>query len=201
MPIKDIKEKIIRDALEEKEKIIRDAEIKIENFKKQQKEENESIRRDIMKRYMQEAELKEKKVITEAKLNAKKDILAEKQAIIDEIFLEVTKRINKLEDKEYLSFIEKLILENVEQGEETVYIGKQERKSINQEFIAEINKKLKSQGKKGELKLAKERLPIKGGVILGTEEIKKNASLEVLLEKIKSETETRLNQFLFYEKQ
>jgi V/A-type H+-transporting ATPase subunit E len=112
--------------------------------------------------------------------------------------LEVTKRINKLEDKEYLPLIEKLILENVEQGDEIVYIGEQERKSINQEFIAEINKKLKSQGKKGELKLAKERLPIKGGVILGTEEIKKNASLEVLLEKIKSETETRLNQFLFY---
>jgi len=201
MPIKDIKEKIIRDALEEKEKIIRDAEIKIENFKKQINEENESIRQDIMERYMQEAELKEKKIITEARLNAKKDILREKQAIIDEIFLEVTKRINKLEDKEYLSLLEKLILENVEQGEETVYIGKQERKSINQEFIAEINKKLKSQGKKGELKLAKERLPIKGGVILGTEEIKKNASLEVLLEKIKSETETRLNQFLFYEKQ
>jgi V/A-type H+-transporting ATPase subunit E len=198
MPIKDIKEKIIKDALEEKEKIIKDAEIKIENFKKQQKEENESIRRDIMERYMQEAELKEKKIITEAKLNAKKDILAEKQAIIDEIFLEVTKRINKLEDKEYLPLIEKLILENVEQGDEIVYIGEQERKSINQEFIAEINKKLKSQGKKGELKLAKERLPIKGGVILGTEEIKKNASLEVLLEKIKSETETRLNQFLFY---
>jgi vacuolar-type H+-ATPase subunit E/Vma4 len=55
MPIKDIKEKIIRDALEEKEKIIRDAEIKIENLKKQHKRENESIRQDIMERYMQEA--------------------------------------------------------------------------------------------------------------------------------------------------
>jgi V/A-type H+-transporting ATPase subunit E len=201
MPINDIKEKILKDALEEKEKILKDAEIKIENFKKQIKEENESIRQNIMERYMQEAELKEKKIITEAKLNAKKDILAEKQAIIDEIFLEVTKRINKLEDKEYLSFIEKLILENVEQGEETVYIGKQERASINEEFIAKINKKLNTQSKKGEVKLAKERLPITGGIILGTEEIKKNASLEVLLEKIKSETETKLNQLLFDEKQ
>ena len=71
---------------------------------------------------------------------------------------------------------------------------------MSKEKIAEINKKLNSQGKKGELKLAKERMPIKGGVILGTEEIKKNASLEVLLEKIKSETETKLNQLLFDEK-
>jgi len=150
-----------------------------------------------MERYMQEAELKEKKIITEAKLNAKKDILGEKQAIIDEIFLEVTKRINKLEDKEYLSLLEKLILENVEQGEETVYIGKQERASVNDEFIAKINKKLNSQGKKGELKLAKKRLPIMGGVILGTGEVNKNASLEIILEKIKDEIEIKLNQFLF----
>ena len=57
--------------------------------------------------------------------------------------------------------------------------------------------KLKAQGKKGELKLSEDRLPIKGGVVLGTGDIKKNASLEVILENIKDEIETQLNQFLF----
>ena len=93
--------------------------------------------------------------------------------------------------------MEKFILENVEIGDETVYIGNQERQSINQEFIIKINKKLKAQGKKGELKLSEDRLPIKGGVVLGTGDIKKNASLEVILENIKDEIETQLNQFLF----
>ncbi|NLL62031.1 MAG: hypothetical protein GX240_04495 [Candidatus Atribacteria bacterium] len=197
MSIKDIKERILRDALKEKERILRDTKIRIEELKSQDLKENESIRRDIMERYKQEAELKEKKIVTEARLNAKKSLLAEKQDIINNIFSEVIKRIMKFDDLKYMTIIENLILENVETGDETVYVGEQERDSINQEFINKINKKLQSLGKKGDLRFSKERLPIIGGVVIGTGQIKKNSSLEVLLEKIKDELETKLNRFLF----
>ncbi|HKK83468.1 MAG TPA: hypothetical protein VJ958_04480, partial [Atribacterota bacterium] len=92
---------------------------------------------------------------------------------------------------------EKLILENVENGDETLYIGDKERKEINQNFINDMNEKLKSKGKKGSLKLSKKSMPIKGGIIIGTNEIRKNASIEVILDKIKEDIETKLNQFLF----
>ena len=197
MSIKDIKEKILQDALKEKEEILRNTKIRIEELKSQALTKNESIRRDIMERYKQEAELKEKKIVTEARLNAKKSLLAEKQNIIDNIFSEVIKRIMKFDDLKYMTIIENLILENVETGDETVYVGEQERDSINQEFINKINKKLQSLGKKGDLRFSKERLPIIGGVVIGTGQIKKNSSLEVLLEKIKDELETKLNRFLF----
>jgi V/A-type H+/Na+-transporting ATPase subunit E len=197
MPIKDIKDKIIEDARNEKEKIIKEAQEKIENMKNQAQKESNAIKNQIMERYKQEANLKEKKIITEARLEAKKDILSEKQAFIDKIFQEAMKRIEKLDDREYAKLMEKLILENVEHGDEEIYIGNQERKLINQDFLNGINKKIKDQGKKGELKFSKKHLPIKGGIIIGTDEIRKNASLEILLEKIKEDIETRLNQFLF----
>ncbi len=197
MSINKIKEKILGDALEEKGKIQKEAEIEIENIKSLAKKETESIKKEILEKYNQEADLKEKKIITEAILNTKKDILSEKQAIINNIFSEALNRINKLEDEKYLSFMEKLILENIETGDETVYIGKQERKAINHEFIKTINEKLNLQGKKSLLELSKKRLPIMGGVVLGSEKVKKNASLEVILEKVKDEIETKLNQFLF----
>ena len=197
MSIKDIKEKILQDALEEKEKILQDTKIRLEELKFQALKENESIQRDIMERYKQEAELKEKNIVTEARLNAKKSLLAEKQDIINNIFAEATKRIIKFDDQKYMTIIENLILENVETGDETVFIGDQERDSINQEFINKINKKLPSLGKKGGLKFSTERLPIIGGVVIGTAQIKKNSSLEVLLEKIKDEIETKLSRFLF----
>lgn len=197
MPIKDIKDKIIKDALSEKEKIIEKAKENIKNMEVQTQKEIDVIKKGILERYEHEAELGEKKIITEARLDANKDILFEKQAIIDEIFLEAAKRIEKLDDKKYLSLIERLILENVEKGDETIYIGNHERNNLNQSFIDSINKRLKSQGKKGELKLAEKHLPIRGGVILGTDDIRKNASTEIILEKIKEELETRLNQFLF----
>jgi len=197
MPIKDIKEKIIEDALHEKEIIIEEAKENIKNMKNHAQKEIISIKNEIMERYEQEADLKEKKIITEARLEANKDILSEKQAFVDEIFQEAANRIEKLNDKEYSKLMEKLILENVEHGDENIYIGNQERKHINQNFLNEINKKLKHQGQKGELKLSSKHLPIKGGVIIGTDEIRKNASIEVILEKIKEELETKLNQFLF----
>ena len=197
MAIKDIKEKILQDALEEKKKILQDSKIRIEELKSQTLKEDESIQLDIMERYKQEAELKEKNIVTEARLNAKKSLLGEKQAIIKDIFSEAIKRVLKLDDQKYLLLIENLILENVEAGDETIYIGDLERDSINQEFINKINNKLRSLGKKGELKFSKERLPIIGGVIIGAGQIKKNSSLEVLLEKIKDEIETKLNRFLF----
>lgn len=197
MSMKEIKEKILQDALDEKEKILKEAETKIINLKSKFGKEIESIQREILDRYNQEAGLKEKKIITEAILNSKKDILSEKQAIIANIFSEVLDRIVGLEDERYLSLLEKLILDNIETGDEIVYIGNQERQAINQKFINTINVKLKSQGKKGNLELSEKRVPIMGGVILGTREIRKNASLEVILEKIKDEIETELNQFLF----
>ena len=197
MSIKEIKEKILQDALNEKEEVLKDAEVKIASLKNQFEKEIESIQREILDRYNQEAGQKEKKIITEAILNSKKDILSEKQNIIANIFSEVLNRIVGLEDEKYLSLLEKLILDNVEIGDEIVYIGNQERQSVNHKFINTINEKLKSQGKKGNLELSEKRVSITGGIILGAGDIRKNASLEVILEKIKDDIETELNQFLF----
>src|SRR6056297_153035 len=197
MPIKNIKDKIIEDALHEKEKIIKEANENIKKIRNNNQEKLNSIENNILEQYEQEAELKEKNIITEARLEANKEILFEKQAIIEEIFKEAENRIEKLDNKKYANFMEKLILENVENGDETLYIGSNERKEINQNFINDINDKLKSKGKKGSLKLSKKSMPIKGGIIIGTNEIRKNASIEVILEKIKEDIETKLNQFLF----
>jgi len=197
MPIKDIKDKIIEDALHEKEKIIKEANGNIKKIRDNNQKRLNSIKNNIKEQYEQEAELKEKNIITEARLEANKEILFEKQAIIEEIFKEAENRIEKLDNKKYANFMEKLILENVENGDETLYIGDNERKEINQNFINDINEKLKSKGKKGSLKLSKKSMPIKGGIIIGTNEIRKNASIEVILDKIKEDIETKLNQFLF----
>lgn len=197
MPIKDIKDKIIESATKEKEIILQKAKEEIRKIKDDTKKEIEIIKKNITEQFKTEAELKEKRIITEAKLKANKDILAEKQSIIEELFNDVIEKIEKLDEDKYLSFMENLIFDNVEYGDETVYIGTRERKQINKEFIDNINSKLQSKGKKGKLKLATKKIPIRGGVVLGTEEIRKNASLEILLDRLKDDIETELSQFLF----
>lgn len=197
MPIKDIKDKIIESAIKEKEMILQKANEEIRKIKDDTKKEIEINKKNIAEQFKIDAELKEKRIITEAKLKANKDILAEKQSIIEELFNGVIDKIEKLDDKTYLSFMEKLILDNVEYGDENVYIGTRERKEVNKDFIEKINSKLKNKGKKGQLQLAAKNILIRGGVVLGTEEIRKNASIEILLDRLKEDIETELSQFLF----
>ncbi|MFA5563029.1 MAG: V-type ATP synthase subunit E, partial [Candidatus Caldatribacteriota bacterium] len=163
MPIKDIKDKILENAFQEKDKIIEEAKKEVEKIKEEAKNEIEKIKNNILQDYKQEADIKENKIITEAKLNANKDILSEKQLILEEIFLEAERRIQKLDNQRYKKFIENLIFENIELGNETIYISEKDQKIIDNAFIENINKKLISNHKKGKLKLSEKSISIRGG--------------------------------------
>lgn len=198
MPIKDIKEKILEDAISEKDQILLEGKRQIDSLKSAFQKEMALTEKNILEDYEREAERKEKNIITEATLDTKKEILFNKQNIIEQVFQEATKQILKMDDKSYLGLLEKLILENVETGNEKIFIGEKERKSVNNIFIDRLNKELKQSGKNGNLYLSSKRYPIIGGVVIGTDEIRKNASIEVLLEKIKEDLETGLSQYLFH---
>jgi V/A-type H+-transporting ATPase subunit E len=197
MTIKDINEKIISDAKIQADKIIAQAEDKANNIIKKGKKEAENIKNIILHRSKQEASLKKSKILTEANLEAKKIILSEKQKIIEDVFNKASESILKLEDKYYRNIIKKMILDNIETGDETIFIDHSDRDKISESFIEDINKELKSKGEKGELKLSTSYLPIKGGVVIGSGKIRKNISLEFLLKKIREELEIQISKDLF----
>jgi len=197
MTIKDINEKIISDAKIQADKIIAQAEDKANNIIKKGKKEADNIKNLILHRYNQEASLKKSKILTEANLEAKKIILSEKQKIIEDVFNKASESILKLEDKDYRNIIKKMILDNIETGDETIFIDHSDRDKISESFIEDINKELKSKGEKRELKLSTSYLPIKGGVVIGSGKIRKNISLEFLLKKIREELEIQISKDLF----
>ncbi|GAH97643.1 unnamed protein product, partial [marine sediment metagenome] len=99
--------------------------------------------------------------------------------------------------KDYHNFIKKLILDNIEIGDETIFIGSLNKNKIPKDFIEDINKELEAKDKKGELKLSTSYLPIKGGVIIGSGKIRKNISLELLLKNVREESEMQISKILF----
>jgi len=197
MTIKDISEKIISDARIQADKIIAQAEDNANNIIKKGKKEADNIKNIISYKYNQEASLIKSKILTEANLEAKKNILSEKQKIIENVFNKALESILKLDDKDYLNIIKKMILDNIETGDETIFIDRLDKKKISESFIEDINKELKSKGEKGELKLSTSYLPIKGGVVIGSGKIRKNISLEFLLKKIREELEIQISKDLF----
>ena len=197
MTIKDISEKIISDARIQADKIIAQAEDNANNIIKKGKKEADNIKNIILYKCNQEASLRKSKILTEANLEAKKIILSEKQKIIEDVFNKASESILKLDDKDYRNIIKKMILDNIETGDETIFIDHSDQKKISESFIEDINKELKSKGEKGELKLSTSYLPIKGGVVIGSGKIRKNISLEFLLKKIREELEIQISKDLF----
>ncbi|MBU4362326.1 hypothetical protein KJ813_06675, partial [bacterium] len=76
MAIKDIKEKIISDAKIEANKIINDANNKAKEIREKGVKEARGIKSKILNKTNQEILLKKGKIITEANLEAKKNILS-----------------------------------------------------------------------------------------------------------------------------
>jgi V/A-type H+-transporting ATPase subunit E len=197
MTIKDISEKIISDARIQADKIIAQAEDNANNIIKKGKKEADNIKNLILYKSNQEASLRKSKILTEANLEAKKIILSEKQKIIENVFNKASESILKLDNKDYRNIIKKMILDNIETGDETIFIDHSDQEKISESFIEDINKELKSKGEKGELKLSTSFLPIKGGVVIGSGKIRKNISLEFLLKKIREELEIQISKDLF----
>ncbi|MBE3091348.1 MAG: V-type ATP synthase subunit E [Candidatus Atribacteria bacterium] len=197
MTIKDINDKIISDAKIQASKIITQAEDNANNIIKKGEKEADNVKKIILYKINQEASLKKSKILTEANLEAKKTILLEKQKIMEDVFDKALESITKLNSKDYLNFIKKLILDNIERGDETIFTGSSDKNKICKDFIEEINKELKAKDKKGELRLSTSYLPIKGGVVIGSGKIRKNISLEFLLKKIREELEIQISKDLF----
>jgi len=197
MTIKDINDKIISDAKIQANKIIAQAEDNATNIIKKGEKEADNVKKAILYKINQEASLKKGKILTDANLEAKKTILLEKQKIMEDVFVKALESIVRLSNQDYLHFIKKLILDNIESGDETIFTGSLDKNKISKDFIEEINKELKTKGKKGELKLSTSYLPIKGGIIIGSGAIRKNISLELLLKNIREESEMQISKLLF----
>jgi len=197
MAIKDIKEKIISDAKIEANKIIDEANNKAKEIKEKGEKEARDIKSKILNKTNQDILLKKGKIITEANLEAKKNILFTKQTIIEETFNRALENIIKLDDKNYRDFIKKIILDNIEKGDETIFISPLDKDRISKNFIKEINCELEVKGRKSNLKLSPSYMQIKGGVVIGSNNIRKNSSLELIFKKVREELEIKISQYLF----
>jgi len=197
MAIKDIKAKIVSDAEIKADKIINEATNKTKEIKEEAEKESRDIKSNILKRINQEILFKKGKIITEANLEARKTILLEKQKIMEDAFNKALESIMGLNDEQYRNFIKKIILDNIDIGDETIFISTLDKDRISKDFIQEINYELEAKGKKGDINLSSSYLQIRGGVIIGSNNVKKNSSLELIFKKVREELEIKISQYLF----
>jgi V/A-type H+-transporting ATPase subunit E len=134
-------------------------------------------------------------LLSAARMQLAKQLLAEKRRLLDEVFEQARGRLKELPDNEYLQLMSKLLIEAVQTGDEEVIVDKNEKR-IDQNFIKQINARL-GPSHNGKLRLSEEREEIGAGFILKQGKIKTNASVDVLLNQARKNLEIELAKRLF----
>ena len=195
MDAEQVVEKILADAGTEAEKLKKQADEKeaAEQVKlNEQLDEYGSQTKALADRLGNEKKLH---LLAAARMDIAKEFLTEKNKILDEVFDQARQNLQNLPDEQYRELIRNLMLEAVETGAEEVILDKNETR-IDEKFIRQINQKL-GHGRKGNLKLSKERQQLGAGFILRRGKIKNNVSLDVMLARARKDLEIELAKELF----
>ena len=129
---------------------------------------------------------------TMADLEARRSTLSVKRELVEESFAAAEKSLLSLPDKEYLSFIEKL-MRNLDDKRGEIIVGKSEKR-IDQKFIDKVNETLD-----GSYKLSGERGSFDGGFVLRNGRVETNCTIAMLVSQSKRTLEQKVAAVLFDE--
>ena len=141
----------------------------------------------------QRAEEERNRVVTLARLSARRDLLTEKQLLMGKVFDETRKRILAMGRDDYRRLIRGFLLNAIESGREEVIIGEHEER-IDQAFLDEVAAEF---GRGSGLKLCPERGSMDGGFILREGTTATNCTLDTILRDARESLETEVARILF----
>lgn len=117
-----------------------------------------------------------------ARLEAKKTVLALKQEMIGAAFAKALEKLQTLPREEYVAFLAKQAAAAAHSGKEELVLNEADRAGVGEEVVAAANAQMAKQGLPAELKLAGETRPIQGGLVLRQGDIEVNCTLDSLLD-------------------
>lgn len=154
------------------------------------------IEDELRQKAQKDGKDKKERMIARAELDARNIVLQAKQEAIDLILNEVIKKIDSMSKEEYSNLINRMILNNVETGEEEIVLSIKDKDRV-QINLDEINKQLVSKGKRGLLRLNGEYANIPSGFVLRKSGLEINCTFEALIRGLRDELEADIASMLF----
>jgi V/A-type H+-transporting ATPase subunit E len=200
MAIDRITKKIMEDAEAEAKEILTKAEDEIETVKADTAETIAAIEGKAREEAAKEAEEQKRRIISRAQAEMRKELLAEKQKLIDESFRKAFTSLAELNAEKYSALMKKLLLQSVEEGDEEVILASHDRGVDWSGLVSDVNRQLSAQNRKGALILSGETREMAGGFVLrkGRKEI--NCDLKLIVESVREELEFEVAHILWGEK-
>ena len=195
MEAEQVIKKILGDARAEAKKIAEQAAEREDAEKARAKEEATQFNKETETMAEKAAADEMSQRLAVARMEAAKEYLTGKATIVDEVFAEARRTIEKLPDGEYRDLMTRLMLASVESGDEQVIAGKDDPR-IDQKLVDGVNATLKDQGK-GNLTLSKDKHNLGGGFLLQHGKVRTNVTLDVLVQQARKDLEIELARDLF----
>ncbi len=194
--LNNITSKIIKDAEEKRDEILNAAKEESNSIISKEIKKAKNLEVELIEKAKIEAKARENRVISNAKLKVRNNELKAKQDIIKKVFEKSVERLNSLSTLEYKEYILKTLNSLDLDGTEILIINKKDEEIINNEFLAHLNKKLISLGKKGEISVLANG-NFSRGFILDRNGIQINNTFESLVKSLKGELELEVTKVLF----
>jgi len=131
-----------------------------------------------------------------SQMEARKEILAVKQAMVSESFDKATGMIAQLPEEQYVSFLSSLAAKAAVTGEESIVLNARD-KAVGTKVLDGANALLKAAGKNAALSLDEAEGSFEGGLILRRGSIEVNCTVELLVELCRGEMAAKLAGVLF----
>lgn len=193
MAVDDILRKIAGDAEGAARRILDDGTRQADAVLGEAREEADRLKERMRSRAHQRAEEEKNRIVTLARLSARRRLLDAKQKLIGRVFDETRNRILAMDRDEYRALIKGFLKETSETGEEEVIVAEGEER-IDQALLDEVSREL---GKGRGLKLSPERRAIEGGFVLRTGRIETNRALDMIMRGAREKLETEVAGILF----
>lgn len=197
MDAEQVVEKILSDARGEADTIKAEAQEKGAQSDSKVQEELAAFRAETDRLAGAAAADRKSRMLANARMEVRKEYLAAKHALLDEVFVKANEQIARLGDAEYQKLIVGLMVKAVESGDEEVVIGKNENR-INDRLIKDANRQL-GPGYRGNLRMASDRADISSGFMLRRGKVQINVSTAVLVAQAREALEMEIIGKLFGE--
>jgi V/A-type H+-transporting ATPase subunit E len=192
-----LKQKIINDAETEARATVEDGQARARKIKAEAEDQARVVASDFDKKAKAHAEEYIRRQISLRELEARKAVLSEKGALLDQVFDQALAKLRERDRKGGYSLTRKLLLGAIEVGDEEIILSGEDRREIGDSFVEDLNRELRKVGKRGEVKLSAETRDIKGGFILKRGRVEVNGSFDTLLEMLRDDIETEVAGILF----
>ena len=200
MALEDILKRVRDDAHKEAEEIKAGAEKTISEIIKEAEKKARAAKEEFLNKAKAQAALEYQRILSNARLEAKKGLLSAKRRLINKVFEEVSDAFVKLGPEEAQKMYKRALLEEVDTGEEVVVIGEAEKARITEGFIEEVNRTLSSKDRKGNLTLEISESEEDAGFLLRGKRTQFDSTLSSLLGTVREDIEPEIAKVLFSKK-